>query len=762
MAVRRSVAMLCIMIAAAWHGAAAQSQSPTALQQAVAQAGGRVIVMLKSSHAASLRAAGSPPIADDELNSIQGRLETGYPMQVHHQIHMIGALVATMSDADVARLAADTNVASIEPDVQTVMLASVSSQSTRPTRTPSDAIPWGIADVGAPAAWAAGITGAGTKVGIIDSGIDYTHPDLAVAGGYDFTTNSSAPSAYTDNVASCDGHGTHVSGTVAALQNGIGVVGVAPGAQLYSLKVFIDASGLCVAFTSSQILAIEWAATNHLDVVNMSIGNSDTPAWATTISAANAAGVVVVAAAGNGGGPGITFPAASPGAIAVAALNSDNTLASFTSTGPQMWVAAPGVGVTSTLPGGGYGDKSGTSMATPHVTGLVALIRQVHPTYTAAQVANELKNDAIDLSPAGFDNNTGWGLAQAPPSGVTVPVSMAVTPAARSVSVQQGNAAPSDNATVTLTGTSAGTTAWSAAKKRTWLTFTTSSGTGSGSVAWTRNATGLAAGTYVDTIIVSATGMTGSPATIYDTLRITAAPIPVVMAVSPAARSVSVQQGNAAPSDNATVTLTGTNAGSTAWTATKRQAWLTFMTASGTGSGSVTWNRNASGLAAGTYVDTITVASAGVTGSPGTIYDTLKITAAPVPVVIAVSPAARSVSVQQGNAAPSDNATVTLTGTNAASTAWTATKRQAWLTFTNASGTGSGTVTWSRNASGLAVGTYVDTITVASAGVTGSPATVYDTLKITAAPVGVVLAVSPASYSRSVQQGTPRPGTTRA
>ncbi len=275
-----------------------------------------------------------------------------------------------------------------------------------------------------------------------------------------------------------------------------------------------------------------------------------------------------------------------------------------------------------------------------------------------------------------------------------------------------------------LTGTNAGSTAWVATKKKPWIILANASGTGSGAVSWYRDATGLSVGTYLDTITVTAAGATGSPGMIYDTLKITAAPAGVALSVSPAARSVVVQQGTAAPSDNATVTLTGTNAASTAWSATKKQAWLTLTNANGTGSGSVTWNRNATGLAAGTYVDTITVSAGSVTGSPGTIFDTLKITAAPIPVVMAVSPAARSVSVQQGNAAPSDNATVTLTGTNAASTAWTATKRQAWLTFTNASGTGSGTVTWNRNASGLAVGTYVDTITVASAGIAGSPATV--------------------------------------
>ncbi len=742
----RTATSLLFLAAISSKGATAQTTDLASLRQAVVQAGGRVIVTLKSTRGAAIRAPGSPLIAPDEMDAIQSRIETSYPVQMNTRVPLIGALVLTVSDTELSRLLADPNVAAIEPDVKTYLLPSASS-SARPTQIRPDAIPWGITAVGAPSAWAAGITGAGTKVGIIDTGIDYTHPDLSVVGGYDFVSSSSAPSAYADNVASCDGHGTHVAGTVAAKQNGTGVVGVAPNASLYALKVFTDYGSGCFAFLSSQFLAMQWAATNGLDVVNISIGNSNTPSWASAIAQANAAGVVIVAAAGNGGGPGITFPAAITGAIAVAALNGDNTVAGFSSSGPEMWVAAPGVGITSTLPGGGYGDKSGTSMATPHVTGLVALIRQAHPTFTADQVRNELKADAIDVSTPGFDNFSGWGLAQSPPSGAS-PLSIAVSPAARSISVQQGNAATGDNATVTLSGTNSASTAWSATKKKAWLTLTIASGTGSGTVAWTRNATGLTAGTYVDTITVTAASLT---ATVYDTLKITAAVVPVTVALSPAARTASVQQGNAAPSDNATVTLSGTNAASTAWSATKKKAWLTLTTASGTGSGTVAWSRNAIGLAVGTYVDTITVTAA---SSSAVVFDTLKITAAVVPVTVALSPAARSTSVQQGTAAPSDNATATLSGTNAASTAWSAVKKTAWLTLTTASGTGSGTVAWSRNSSGLAVGVYVDTVTVTAA---SSSAVVYDTLKITTTIVPVTVAVSPAARTVSVQQGSVAP-----
>ena len=335
-------------------------------------------------------------------------------------------------------------------------------------------------------------------------------------------------------------------------------------------------------------------------------------------------------------------------------------------------------------------------------------------------------------------------------------MTLTLAPVSRNVVVTQGTSAPSDNATVTLSGTNAASTVWSATKKKAWTTLTTSSGTGSGTVAWSRNATGLAVGTYVDTITVSAAGAVGSPGVVYDTLRITAPP-PLVLAVSPGSRNVAVQQGSAAPTDNATVTLSGTGAASAAWTATKKKSWTTLTTATGTGSGTVAWSRNATGLAVGTYVDTITVSATGATGSPDVVFDTLRITAAPPPLVLAVSPGSRNVAVQQGSAAPTDNATVTLSGTGAATAVWTATKKKAWTTLTTAGGTGSGTVAWSRNATGLAVGTYVDTITVSATGATGSPDLVFDTLRITAAPPPLVLAVSPGSRNVAVQQGSAAP-----
>ena len=752
----------------------AQARSPQLLARladSVNAAGGRVIIVLKSSNLqARLMAPGSNPLSDTEFGQIRTRLESAPGLTVSQTSPMIGALFARVDATRLAALNADTNVAMMEADRVVYLQSTPTDRRAYPRpaladavgserlRSRSQALPWGITQVTAPVAWALGFRGTGVKVGIMDSGGDPTHPDLGYAGGYNAVTGGTNPSDWTDDIPSCNGHGTHVAGTIAARDNTIGVVGVAPEASIYAIKVFEDLSGGCGAWISTQITAVNWAANNGIRVINASIGGSWSYSYQLAIDQAAVRGTFLVAAAGNDNGGPVDFPAAFPSAIAAASLSASNTRSSFSNAGPEIEVGAPGENVESTMPGGGYGSKSGTSMATPHVTGVVALLVQQNPNITLTQVRQELQNGALDIATPGFDNNTGWGLVRASNSlsgGSGSPLTLTLAPVSRNVAVTQGNSAPSDNATVTLSGTNAASTAWSATKKKAWTTLTTSSGTGSGTVAWSRNANGLAVGTYVDTITVSAAGAAGSPGVVYDTLRITAPP-PLVLAVSPGSRNVAVQQGSAAPADNATVTLSGTGAASAVWTATKKKAWTTFTTAGGTGSGAVAWSRNATGLAVGTYVDTITVSATGATGSPDLVFDTLRITAAPPPLVLAVSPGSRNVAVQQGTSAPTDNATVTLSGTGAASAVWTATKKRAWTTLTTAGGTGSGTVAWSRNATGLAVGTYVDTITVSAVGATGSPDLVFDTLRITAPPP-VVLAISPTSRNVAVQQGSAAP-----
>ena len=229
--------------------------------------------------------------------------------------------------------------------------------------------PWGIAKVQAPAAWKA-TRGAGVKLVVIDTGIDRTHPDLApnVKGGWNAITKG-------DDFTDDNGHGSHCSGTIAAVDDDMGVVGVAPKVDLYGVKV-LDAEG---SGTFDDVIAgMQWAVDNKMEIASMSLGASQgNEALSDMVAAMEKAGVILIAAAGNSG-DSVGYPAAYPGAIAIAASDSKDKLAYFSSRGPEVANIAPGVDVRSTVMNGGYETMSGTSMATPHMAGLTALYVAKH------------------------------------------------------------------------------------------------------------------------------------------------------------------------------------------------------------------------------------------------------------------------------------------------------------------------------------------------------------------------------------------------
>ena len=237
-------------------------------------------------------------------------------------------------------------------------------------------LPWGIARVNAPAAWSA-TRGQNVKVVVIDTGIDYDHPELKanikggwnaikVVGDPDPGYKNEKPNDFKDD----NGHGTHVSGTIAAIDDNAGVVGVAPQVSLYGVKV-LDANG---SGTFDDVIAgMLWAVENKMQVASMSLGaDVGNDSLKAAVEAMAKAGVVLIAAAGNSGSA-VGYPAAYPGAIAIAAMDSSNKVAEFSSRGPEVALIAPGVDVKSTYMGGAFDTMSGTSMATPHVSGLAAL-----------------------------------------------------------------------------------------------------------------------------------------------------------------------------------------------------------------------------------------------------------------------------------------------------------------------------------------------------------------------------------------------------
>ena len=281
----------------------------------------------------------------------------------------------------------------------------------------ADTLEYGVNKINAEVVWggAEGATtvipgqgGAGVHVAVLDTGVDCGHQDLA--GGCVYGPNYSGSALSFDD----HGHGTHVAGIVGARANGVGTIGVAPEATIYSVKV-LGANGS--GALSSVAAGVDWAVVNGIDVINMSLSATlSSQALSDAVARAHAAGVIVVSAAGNSGCCNtVGYPAKLPGSMAVGAVDAADAIASFSSTGPEVDVVAPGVAVRAPVPTGsctlcdpsGYRLLNGTSMAAPHVAGVAALL--VSRGREAWEVWNLIRGTAVDLGAPGFDHSYGHG-----------------------------------------------------------------------------------------------------------------------------------------------------------------------------------------------------------------------------------------------------------------------------------------------------------------------------------------------------------------
>lgn len=326
---------------------------------------------------------------------------------------VLRAQSATVSYSGRAALLSEEAVEGVDPDLEvsaflTVGQPRAAGHRERAVASSTQELTWNLTRIGAPVAWNVG-RGAGARVAVLDTGAQLTHPDLVgrIAASRNFVRPGR--SADDDN-----GHGTHVAGVIAATDNSVGIVGVAPDASLLIAKV-LDSRGR--GYVSDIIAGLDWAVQNNARVVNMSLGlSTDVPSLRLAVERTVGAGISVVAAAGNDGGQ-VNYPAAYPAVIAVGATDATDTVPSWSAQGQALDLVAPGVNVKSTYRRSRYVTMTGTSMATPHVAAAVALLSQQpaqcdsdgNGVCVPAEIEARLRATATDLLASGYDVRSGAG-----------------------------------------------------------------------------------------------------------------------------------------------------------------------------------------------------------------------------------------------------------------------------------------------------------------------------------------------------------------
>lgn len=326
---------------------------------------------------------------------------------------------------DVDSAAEDVRSLASEPGVEVVGLdvdraVSVATASTTSATTaaaagsgdPRRAEQWALDQLGIDALRSRS-RGQGVDVAVVDTGVASGHVDLGATtcSGVAFLENSGV-AQHGKGAQDPHGHGTHVAGIVAATtDNGHGTAGVAPSARIIPVRV-LSSNGS--GWSSDVARGITWAVDHGAEVINLSLGGGHSWSVQVAVEYAEANGVVVVAAAGNdglphGAEPAPSYPGALDEALAVASIDRSGGVSSFSSRGGYVDVAAPGGSILSTVRSGGWGTMSGTSMATPHVAGVVAMVVAVEPALSPAQVRARITTTADEAGPVGHDHAYGWG-----------------------------------------------------------------------------------------------------------------------------------------------------------------------------------------------------------------------------------------------------------------------------------------------------------------------------------------------------------------